>query len=142
MVIIKCNPRYATIPITLVDMENTLGSRICKAFEVLEQKTGTKCNPNWLARQVGVTRAAAYKWMNNPNAGIDGENLSKAAKALQVSSDWLATGRGEMKISSMPEGVYVTADSLEELVKQIKAKGHDDVMRVIRALADQSSTDN
>ncbi|MDE1714910.1 helix-turn-helix transcriptional regulator (plasmid) [Chromobacterium amazonense] len=77
-------------------MENTLGSRIRKALDILGEKSGTKKSPNWLANQVGVSRPAAYKWMNNPAAGIDGKNLYKAALVLQVSTDWLASGKGEM----------------------------------------------
>lgn len=138
MVSIICNPRFTLFPLTLVDMENTLGSRIRKAFELLDEKSGKKHTANWLAVQIGLTRAAVYKWMNNPTAGIEGENLTKAARALQVSSDWLATGRGDMKPAGAPSGGYVVADSIEELVKQIKAKGHDDVLQVIKYLADNS----
>ncbi|WP_081284693.1 helix-turn-helix domain-containing protein [Chromobacterium subtsugae] len=135
MVYIKCNPEFAKIPLTLVDMENTLGTRIRKALEALSVQTGSKKTPNWLAIQVGVSRPAAYKWMNNPNAGIEGENLYKVARALNVSAEWLAFGRGEMQPSA---GGYVEASSVEELIRQIKAKGPDAVLEVIKGLADNS----
>ncbi|UGA37915.1 XRE family transcriptional regulator [Chromobacterium haemolyticum] len=81
------------------NLENNLGTRIRKALDALSEKTGSNKTPNWLATQVGVSRPAAYKWLKNPTSGIDGENLYKVAKALQVSSDWLASGHGEMQLA-------------------------------------------
>ncbi|WP_043632713.1 helix-turn-helix domain-containing protein [Chromobacterium haemolyticum] len=137
MVYSQCNPGFAKYPLTLVIMENNLGTRIRKALDVLSEKTGSKKTPNWLANQVGVSRPAAYKWMNNPTAGIDGENLYKVAKALQVSADWLASGKGEMQPEAVSGG-YVVANSLEELVRQVKEKGPDEVLQAIRLLAENS----
>ncbi|OVE45685.1 hypothetical protein CBW21_22085 [Chromobacterium violaceum] len=82
-----------------------------------------------------MSRPAAYKWVNNPNAGIEGENLQKVAHALQVSADWLAFGRGKMVPD---EGGYVVANDLEDLVLQIKAKGQDEVLQAIKLLAENN----
>lgn len=131
----SCNPRFSLDALTLVTMEHTLGARIRRALDALTARSGAKKTPNWLAGQVGVSRNAAYKWMNNPNAGIDGENLYKAAKALQVSSDWLASGKGEMEPDAN-NGNYVVAETMEDLVRQVKARGHDEVLELIKLLAD------
>lgn len=121
----------------MTTQEETLGMRLRVAFDFLNAANGggRKYNPNWLALQIDISRASIYKWMNNPGAGIDGENLAKAARALQVNPDWLATGYGAPKTVSPSGGTYVCADSLEDAIRQIRAKGPDDVLRALRALA-------
>lgn len=50
-----------------------------------------------LARAVGLTRASISFWLNGQTKEITGDNLLKAASALNVSPVWLAVGRGPMK---------------------------------------------
>lgn len=53
-----------------------------------------------LARAVGLTRASISFWLNGQTKEITGDNLLKAASALNVSPVWLAVGRGPMKDTS------------------------------------------
>lgn len=50
-----------------------------------------------LARACGVKPPSVSGWLNGKSKFLRGENLLKAAKALKVDQDWLATGRGEMR---------------------------------------------
>jgi len=47
-----------------------------------------------LARLCGVRPPSVHGWLNGKSKFLRGENLLKAAAALRVSEDWLATGQG------------------------------------------------
>ena len=129
-----CNPRFARNALTLVSM-NTLGNRIQKALDDLTEATGRKHTANWLSVQIGVSRTAVYKWMNNPTAGIDGDNLLMASRALRVSPEWLQTGRDAGPVSSdSPEASYIYASSPEDLAAKLSEKGNEDIAKIIQLL--------
>lgn len=50
--------------------------------------------PSALARAAKVGRAAVSLWVNGHTQSIDGANLARVARALDVSCLWLATGEG------------------------------------------------
>lgn len=50
-----------------------------------------------LARACGVKPPSVHGWLNGKSKFLRGENLLSAARALGVSEQWLATGRGPMK---------------------------------------------
>jgi phage repressor protein C with HTH and peptisase S24 domain len=49
-----------------------------------------------LARACGVAPPSVHGWLSGKSKFLRGENLLKAARALRVSQDWLATGKGSM----------------------------------------------
>jgi phage repressor protein C with HTH and peptisase S24 domain len=49
-----------------------------------------------LARACGVKPPSVHGWLTGKAKFLRGENLLKAARALRVSQDWLATGVGDM----------------------------------------------
>jgi len=49
-----------------------------------------------LARACGVKPPSVHGWLSGKSKFLRGENLLKAARALRVSQDWLATGKGSM----------------------------------------------
>ncbi len=49
-----------------------------------------------LARACGVAPPSVHGWLSGKSKFLRGENLLKAARALRVSEDWLATGKGSM----------------------------------------------
>lgn len=57
-----------------------------------------------LAKLVGVSYQAAKKVVDGMSRAFSAENNSFAAQALGVSSDWLATGKGDMKRYEMTLG--------------------------------------
>jgi len=70
-----------------------------------------------LARLCGVKPPSVNGWLSGKSKFLRGENLLKAAEALQVSEDWLATGQGEAtpsnrKASIRPEPELLTATQL------------------------------
>ena len=50
-----------------------------------------------LARLCGVSAPSVNGWLSGKSKFLRGENLLLAAKALNVSEQWLANGKGEMK---------------------------------------------
>lgn len=53
-----------------------------------------------LARACGVSPPSVHGWLSGKAKYLRGENLLRASKALGVSQDWLATGKGQMEASS------------------------------------------
>lgn len=51
-----------------------------------------------LAKQLGVRRSAVANWEAVGGAHPTSANLAQLACLLQVAYEWLATGRGEMKL--------------------------------------------
>lgn len=47
-----------------------------------------------LAKACGVKAPTSFNWASGKTKNIKGEPLLRAAKTLQVSPEWLATGRG------------------------------------------------
>ena len=56
----------------------------------------------WLAEQLGVSYQAAKKAISGETRMLAADNNVKAAHALKVSSEWLATGRGSMLNQAWP----------------------------------------
>jgi len=67
----------------------TLASRLSTAMK------NANISQAELARLCGVKPPSVNGWLSGKSKFLRGENLLKAASALQVSEDWLATGQGE-----------------------------------------------
>lgn len=52
-----------------------------------------------LALYCGVSTAAVSFWLNGTTKTLSSENAAKAAEFLNVSLEWLTTGRGEMTVN-------------------------------------------
>lgn len=86
---------------------NTFAERVRSAMEEAGHTQSS------LARAVGVTRASISFWLNGQTKEITGDNLLKAASALNVSPVWLAIGKGPRKEASEADVAAPTARSLE-----------------------------
>ena len=67
-----------------------------------------------LARSVGVSYQAARKVLEGESKAFTAENNAKAAARLNVSSDWLATGMGDMTRNA---GGIVFSEENEDLIR-------------------------
>lgn len=56
----------------------------------------------WLSEQLGVSYQAAKKAISGETRMLAADNNVKAAHALKVNSEWLATGRGSMLSPAWP----------------------------------------
>jgi transcriptional regulator with XRE-family HTH domain len=57
-----------------------------------------------LGRIAGISRAAVGQWFGGQVTNLRMEHLFKAARALGVTAEWLATGHGPMKdATALPE---------------------------------------
>lgn len=70
---------------------NTLAERLRYSMEVLPSK---KIKGVELARAVGVKPPSVSDWLSGKSKTMEGENLVRAAKFLNVNATWLATGNG------------------------------------------------
>lgn len=71
---------------------NTLAERLKYAMEVLPSK---KVKGVDLARFVGVRPPSVSDWLSGKSKTMEGENLLKTAKFLNVDPVWLANGTGK-----------------------------------------------
>ncbi|EPL6109208.1 LexA family transcriptional regulator [Acinetobacter baumannii] len=76
---------------------NTLAERLRYAMEVLPPK---KIKGVELARAVGVKPPSVSDWLSGKSKTMEGENLLRASKFLNVNPSWLASGTGEIQSST------------------------------------------
>ena len=97
-----------------------------------------------LAAQVGVHRSAVAQWEQRQGTTPSVTHLAKIAEALDVSFEWLATGRGRMKLGAAYEAgeripVEFARDEMEELIlsasRHLNAHKQAAVLALMEALA-------
>lgn len=76
-----------------------------------------------LAREAGVTPSAVGQWLSGKVESLKPENLYRAAKALGVSTDWLAAGVG-------PRSRKAVAQELDVSPRALRLAGLFDLMKV------------
>lgn len=79
------------LPNSLDKIMKTLAERLKYAMEILPPK---KIKGVDLARAVGVRPPSVSDWLSGKSKTMEGENLLKAAKYLNVNPNWLASGIG------------------------------------------------
>ena len=62
--------------------------------------------------------------------------LLQLARALNVSPQWLETGRGPKEPVIPLEQTYIVATSLEDLARQLVDRGNDEITRLWRCILD------
>jgi transcriptional regulator with XRE-family HTH domain len=68
-----------------------------------------------LADTLGVTRSAVSNWESDSEVRPATDRLAVMARALHVSFEWLATGRGEMRMNcKAPDGTSNDVGSVVE----------------------------
>lgn len=71
-------------------------------IERLTQCLGDGLTQAGLARACGIKGASVSAWMSGKTKKIEGANLLRAAKYLDVNPEWLATGSGPMRGPATP----------------------------------------
>lgn len=89
----------------------TIGSRIKQARQSLGLSQAE------LADALGITRSACSQWEADVGTGPRRVRLERLAELLEVSYEWLATGRDEVR-DDTPR--YLSADQ-EELLQRFRA---------------------
>jgi len=78
------------IAICKIPFMSTIGQRIKQAR--LARKP--RMSQQQLADAVGVSRPAVTQWETGETRALEGENLVRVARALEVTTDWLLYGTG------------------------------------------------
>jgi phage repressor protein C with HTH and peptisase S24 domain len=99
-------------------MENLMAKRLQQALgrQLLKSKAG-------LAKACGVTMPSVTSWFNGKTKNLRGYNLYAAARYLEVSPEWLATGRGQMLAEDEPSP-YLSGDKIT--LTQVSGKIRND----------------
>lgn len=67
-----------------------IGQRLKAAIDDVPGMTGAS-----LAKEIDVSKAAVYQWINGSTKNMRPTNLFRAADALKINPRWLITGEGE-----------------------------------------------
>lgn len=78
-------------------------------------------NQSELARRIGVSRGAVSFWLTGTTTSLAGDNLLKAAHALNISANWLSTGHGRMKPQPAQE-IFLEENPDYPAIKRVKIK--------------------
>lgn len=89
-----------------------------------------------LARAVGIKPPSVNGWLSGKAKFLRGENLLKAARALNVNQQWLASGDGAMESAApalaAPGAPFVSADDHIEGARPVRAGEDPDVVEIPR----------
>lgn len=114
------------------------GTRIRRA------RTVSKLTQAELATLVGVHRSAVAQWEQQQGTTPSVANLARVAEALEISFEWLATGRGRMKLDAAFEtGERIPSDfardELEERIllasRNLNQRKREAVLALMEALS-------
>ena len=101
--------------------------------------------PADLARRAGVKRATVSLWLNGPTKTLSGENLTRAAQALNVDAHWLSTGEGRPDPDVIglaePAAPYGDEKNLLEKYRALRPRDRERILRIIDVLRDLSKAD-
>lgn len=102
-----------------------------------------------LARRCGVKQPSVHGWLSGKSKFLRGENLLKAAAALGVSEEWLATGHGAMDTTAAsdvePRGPVPTmapdelAERLAAMLQTVPASLRPAAAKLLESLASSPS---
>lgn len=117
-------------------MNNALAERIRSRLDDLEMSAAE------LARRARVKPPSVALWLDGTTKSIKGENLLLAAQALQVTPDWLATGKGPKFPGSThqaaePSPAYGDGSIAEAigLLEQMNPKARQEALSFLRVFA-------
>lgn len=113
---------------------SVLSGRLCKiAYMIGDRIKAARLEAGLtqqeVATEVGVSRAAVALWESNQSKTLKGQNLVRVARALNVTPDWLLTGRGSKHpIQLHPQDAASTGEI--ESVAIMVGKPHQDVRQI------------
>ena len=88
-----------------------------------------------LARECGVKPPSVNGWLSGKSKFLRGENLLKAAKALNVSQSWLATGKGSKEPQEFAP-LDLEEQELLSYFRMLSSEGRTAVQNVVRGMAE------
>ncbi|WP_330927459.1 helix-turn-helix transcriptional regulator [Candidatus Sororendozoicomonas aggregata] len=105
-------------------------------MRILRSRKDKKLSQQALAGLIGVSRSALAQWetnMSSPSLG----NLRKMAEVLDVSFEWLATGRGNQFLSLASDSIN-DDDVDQEIIRSLSimnVKKKRAILNVMKAMA-------
>jgi len=88
-----------------------------------------------LCRSIKISKATMSDWLSGKTRYIRGENLVKAAKALNVTSEWLGTGALPMRPpSTTAKGVYQVSENTAPIYIGSKGIPPEDLLRIMHII--------
>ncbi|KMN32065.1 MULTISPECIES: helix-turn-helix domain-containing protein [Chromobacterium] len=99
---------------------------------IREERIARGWSQEVLSRKAGVTRGTVSALENGMSKGTT--HLLPLSKALNVSPQWLETGKEPKRPIPEPGAAYISADSLEDLADQLLARGPEEAGRLLTLL--------
>jgi len=102
------------------------------AIRIKDARAKLHISQKELAKKAGVATSTIGSIENGRNRGST--HIVAIARALKVSPDWLATGKGKREAMQQTnsEGLYIVADSPEDLARQLSEKGNDHILKLLQ----------
>lgn len=119
-------------------MMTTMANRIRRARAL------ARVSQSQLAAQVGVTRSAVAQWESKANVKPSMDHLSRIAIVTDIQFEWLATGRGPIKLEGDQAGTGAdlkefaqseTETRLLALMRRLSAKRQEMVCDIVEMMA-------
>lgn len=87
----------------------------------------------WLIKELGVTKATVYWWLDGTIKELSGDNLLKVAKVLGVKPEWLGEGRGPMRDApeEKPRAIRPKELEISEAIKDLDDEDLGDILKQI-----------
>ena len=104
-------------------------------IRILRSRKEKKLSQQALADLIGVSRSALAQWetqMSSPSL----ENLRKMAEVLDVSFEWLATGRGDQYLTAPGDSISDTDVDYEIMrsLSQVDVKKKRAILNILKAM--------
>lgn len=114
---------------------NTLAERLRHA---MQSATPKKVKGVDLAAAVGVKPPSVSDWLSGKSKTMEGENLLKASKYLNVNPTWLASGVGEMRLKSVTTAEDPSLAELLQKIQMLRAEGrlNEDTIKLLNSTLD------
>ena len=107
---------------------NTLANRVKERMDALSISNVQ------LSRLCGVRPPTSYNWANGKTKSIKGEPLLRAAKALGVTPEWLATGMGRKFLDNASPAIPLERN---EVISYLPAPREDKMVTELLLLFSQ-----
>jgi transcriptional regulator with XRE-family HTH domain len=95
-----------------------------------EEREAREWTQSYLARRAGVAASTIADIESGRSRGST--RILSLALALRLNPVWLSTGRGDKEMPA--QGLYVSADTPEELADKLIARGPDEVSALVALL--------
>jgi len=120
-------------PLRTFYMQNVRMAVLSERLKIAMSETSPPMRGADLCRAIKISKATMSDWLSGKTKYIRGENLVKAAKALNVTPEWLANGTLPMRPNyqkTLPYAVYQVSENKDPVHIETKSIPAEAFLRV------------